>query len=415
MLARLVLVTLATATAPACIVENERVGPGAEFVESREFRRAVLEESLVNPANGYSQLRLANYARDDGGGPIAWDALPVWNPPTRPSTIDDDGATDSERSAIDVDIEWTHDEILRLGERAFREWPLSDDSSIEWLLQDSAALERLGVWTDSSGRLGCYVSYLDEEGRVVYAKTCATCHARTQEDGALVLGASNVDFDLGRLQYEAALAAGSTAPVPEEILDWGPGHVDSTSDGVRNPTGIPDLRPIRHHNHLHASGSVRNSLMALAVRTETLMITSRAQRHRPPREIAFAVAYYLWTLGAPVAKAALTSQEARGREVFQIECDGCHHEDGSTESPVALAIIGTDPAAGMSPMRGTGAYRIPSLWGIGDRRRLFHRGQVRSLEEKLRSDRPMHTPGHLFGLQRSEADKRDLIAFLRTL
>ena len=62
--------------------------------------------------------------------------------------------------------------------------------------------------------------------------------------------------------------------------------MSTTGDGVRNQPGIPDLRPIRYHNHLHAAGSVRNGLMALAVRTETLMIRSRAQRHRPPRESA---------------------------------------------------------------------------------------------------------------------------------
>ena len=45
------------------------------------FRRAELVASLVNPANGYSTLRLAHYATADAAD---WDQLPEWNPAASP-------------------------------------------------------------------------------------------------------------------------------------------------------------------------------------------------------------------------------------------------------------------------------------------------------------------------------------------
>ena len=45
------------------------------------FRRTELSLSLVNPNNGYSQLRLSHYASGDAND---WDRLPEWNPATEP-------------------------------------------------------------------------------------------------------------------------------------------------------------------------------------------------------------------------------------------------------------------------------------------------------------------------------------------
>jgi hypothetical protein len=80
---------------------------------------------------------------------------------------------------------------------------------------------------------------------------------------------------------------------------------------------------------------------------------------------------------------------------------------------VAIEIVGTDPAVGMSPDRTTGSYRVPSLHGVGDRKRLLANGAVLDLAELLDGDRT--APGHRFGVDLGAAEKADLIAYLETL
>lgn len=331
--------------------EPIEIGDGRRFVDDDTFRRNALEASLVDPSNGYSSVRLEKYGHVDQG----WDTLPIYDP-----------------TRIATDFDWSHEALVETGRQAFEAYPLSPANGL------------------GDGRHGEH-ALVEAEG-VTY-KTCATCHAR-DDDGTRVYGAANVDLDLG-----GALGA-----------SWGLGHVDPTPDGMHNPTGITDLRPIRYQNHLNVAASIQNSLVALAVRIETLMITSAGEQRRPPRELAFAIAYFLWSLGEPVHTPPTASA---GRTLFQANCARCHHADGTTAEPVALDVVMTDPAAGLSPMRGTGRYRIPSLYGVGDRRRVLHHGQVRSLSELLDPDRT--EPGHPFGQQLDAADRAELIRFLETL
>ena len=82
----------------------------------------------------------------------------------------------------------------------------------------------------------------------------------------------------------------------------------------------------------------------------------------------------------------------------------------------------------MRSRRGTGFYKVPSLLGVWYRNAFGHGGQAETLEEwfdsaRLNSDYvpkgfhlgPGAIKGHEFGLKLSLADKRALIAFLRTL
>ena len=80
---------------------------------------------------------------------------------------------------------------------------------------------------------------------------------------------------------------------------------------------------------------------------------------------------------------------------------------------VSLEEVGTDPAAGTSPARGTGYYRIPSLRGVGRTAPYLHHGAVRTLEEMLSPER--EEPGHEFGMDLSEEERSQLIAFLRSI
>ena len=74
---------------------------------------------------------------------------------------------------------------------------------------------------------------------------------------------------------------------------------------------------------------------------------------------------------------------------------------------------GTDPAAGTSPGRGTGYWRIPSLRGVGGNAPYLHHGAFPTLEAMFTPGR--EEPGHTFGLDLDAAERADLIAFLRTI
>ena len=94
--------------------------------------------------------------------------------------------------------------------------------------------------------------------------------------------------------------------------------------------------------------------------------------------------------------------------------------------------VGTDPGLSLETRRGTGFYKVPSLQGVWYRGPLQHSGQVATLEEwfdprrledgfvsqggfRLPGAPSGAVRGHEFGLHLSAPDRRDLIAFLRTL
>lgn len=91
----------------------------------------------------------------------------------------------------------------------------------------------------------------------------------------------------------------------------------------------------------------------------------------------------------------------------------------------------TDPGLALLTRKGTGFYKVPSLKGLWYRGRFLHDGTVASLEEMFDPSRlsEAHIPGgwlpagaktfriagHEFGLKLTPDERRQLIAFLRTL
>lgn len=181
---------------------------------------------------------------------------------------------------------------------------------------------------------------------------------------------------------------------------------DPTADGVNNPSNIPDLRVVRFQDRLHWTGAVKNSLPALTIRVDTLLIESTGRTARPPRQVSFAIAYYLWHLWSP---AKITAPN-----VFQQTCAPCHDVGGRPNGTLSAQEVGTDIQLSMSPSRGTGQYRIPTLHGVGTRGRLLHTGEFTSIEEMFAPDRDPNL-GHAFGLDLSDADRTDLLDYLRQL
>jgi hypothetical protein len=349
---------------------------GQRFVTERSFRREALEKSLAVTENGEARLRLQHYAVAN-----AWETLPVLNPELAPVIA---AQPPTLTRLWGGKVAWNEQALLELGRRAFEEWPAQRAPQLTALLglpSRPASLGRqrldgIGAWRDDRARVGGFVWARYPDGTTEPALSCATCHARPNATGRLLHGPPS-DFDLGSLVGK----------------NWGPGRVDVTADDRDNPVAIPDLRATRHQQRLHHSGNLYGGLTALAVRTETLLITARENLVRPPREVAFALAYYVWSLGEHGP-----SLEPAPSTLFRESCGGCHSGATGAGGLVSAAEVGTDARATQSTLRGTGAYRTPSLHGVSQRRRLTHLGWALTLEQFLAPERLATHPGHSFGL-----------------
>jgi len=372
---------------PPAMAETEELRRGQQWVWSQKIRRSQLEEALWYRDNTYASERLAKYAV-----PGEWDDLPV----SSPSVVPIQGSVGSVEFS---EVEWTHDAIFELGRRAFHFFPMRADRRLSVVASSEANASEAGFWIDDEHGIGGLVRH---DGSEDAAWTCATCHS-SMLDGKFAPGRSNDHIDIG-VMYRLAGRPNSVAE------GWGAGRVDPTADGVDNPSNIPDLRGVRHQSHLHWTGGVKNSLEALAIRVDTLYIVSSLETTRPPRQVAFAVAYYLWHLGSKVEPPS-PNLEA-GKAVFDAECASCH-SDGA-RGLVLQSEVGTDDTLTTSPSRGTSHYRVTSLYGVGTRGRLLHTAEFSSLTEMFDPERD-RSAGHVYGLDLTEEDRAQLIDFLMSL
>lgn len=412
-------------------------GPGdpLPYLDDPAFRRAELEASLVNPDNGYSQLRLAHY---DSGGPGDWSRLPEWNPAAENVAANEldapGGASVAALSptaaplALPASAASTEDpDLLALGAEAFARYPLQLAPYFDVALASREAAARYGVWVDDARGVGGLVRARMGDGSVAIALTCSTCHATHDAEGRWTPGLPNAKLDLG-----AAILANAGADLDPQLAAaigaWGSGRLDVTTHEGTEPVRIPDLRPVRWLTYLQHDATVRaRDLSTLAIRLETLIITSNDQAVRPPRLVALALAAYVTSLAASLPSLdAAAAAAPHGARVFADCCAACHAPPALTGEPVPLATVGTDPHLGLSLVRGTGRYRVPSLHGVGSRGPLLHDGTVPSLSAMFDPARVtpafsgnLHgqgaVPGHLFGLDLSDADCGALITYLEGL
>jgi hypothetical protein len=93
--------------------------------------------------------------------------------------------------------------------------------------------------------------------------------------------------------------------------------------------------------------------------------------------------------------------------------------------------VGTDPGLALNSRRGTGYYKVPTLRGVWYRGPFQHSGSIATLEDwfdprRLEDDyvptgfrgagvKTRAIRGHLFGLDLPPAERKALIAFLKTL
>ena len=405
------------------------------YLHDPSFRRAELTASLVNPANEYSSLRLAHY---DTGDASDWSLLPEWNPTLEPVAAAEldapGGASTASMSASAAPLalpgsvtSMDDSALVALGEVAFRRYPVQLTPSLGVALQSRGQAARYGLWVDEARGVGGVVRARMPDGSVALEMTCSTCHSAHDASGRWTPGLPDSRFDLGAAMLFAQGGLLSPA-LSAQLAAWGPGRLDVTTREGTEPVRIPDLRPARWLTYLQQDATVRaRDRVALAIRIETLVVTSNASLVRPPRLVALALAAYLCSLADALPgldQAAVASP--RGAALFASHCASCHADPGLTGEPVPLARVGTDPALGRSKVRGTGTYRVPSLRGVGTRGPLLHDGTIPSLAALLDParldssfDRRLHgagaVPGHAFGLNLPAADRAALAAYLGAL
>ena len=370
---------------PQTELTDPELETGRRFVSELSFRRGALERSLAVRDNDEARLRLQRY-----GVASEWEALPVLNAELAPVVIGTQPPLARLWSGV---VGWNEAELLELGRRAFEQWPAQRAPQLRPLLGPPLARQRLdaiGAWVDDRGRVGGLVWVRYADGTTEPALSCASCHARPDASGELLHGPAS-DFDLGALTGQS----------------WGPGHVDVTADARDNPVAVPDLRATRHQQRLHHSGNLYGGLEALAVRTETLLITARENLVRPPREVAFALAYYVWSLGKPEPSARPVPST-----LFRQRCSRCHADATGAGGLISALEVGTDAAASESSLRGSGGYRAPSLYHVSQRVRLTHLGWTLSLEQFLSPERLRMQPGHVFGTELDVEQRQALVGEL---
>jgi hypothetical protein len=407
---------------------------GRRFAEDTAYRRAALETSLVNHANTYSQQRLGSYALQERG----WDLLPVWNPRALPVTKQ--LAASLERGELpelpvdqaplwDGKTPTTMAGWVALGRRVFFEYPMRAEVFMEWGLMKPELVDEVGVERTPDGNVPGLVVFANVDGRTRVGITCAICHTAVR-DGELVVGAARRRFDYGRLRlkYFEDTRASVEPELARRMATWGPGRADVTEDNDEDPVAIPDLFGLRAETVLTQAGTIKHaSPLALAIRQDTQLTHSNHQRIRPPRELAWALAMFLYSLEPPAPELrADASQLVRGAAVFAASCRHCHENAAYGGRPIAAARIGTDPSLATGQARGTGNYRVAPLLDVAHAGPYLHHGAVSSLEELLSPARlspeyrggrfgPGAIPGHTFGTDLAAGDRAALIAFLEIL
>jgi hypothetical protein len=419
---------VALALGPGCReiqLEDERT----RYLEEVEYRRVVLERDLTSTANDYATLRLEQYGLPGEG----WEILPEADRPSRPLRLEE-SATGERAWTSEGELTTLLPERLptseagwvELGRRVFFEYPLHADPVLEEVAQLQDGLPQVGFETEAGAFVGLRV-FQSADGALRLGPTCAQCHASRDERGEITGVLANKRMDVGAAKLLALGLVPDELPseLPAEIdstevadlARLGPGRTDVLNDGSFNPFAIPDFGGIADLPYLQHNANWRNaSVTTLAIRCETLFITTSREKTRIPRALAWAVAVYLRSLPPPPPASGLDEVAvSQGASLFdELGCASCHAPPLYTsDRAVSIEEVGTDPGALTSPARTTGFVRIPSLRGVASTAPYLHDGTILDLETLF--DPTREEPGHPFGRELSDEDQLALVTFLRSL
>lgn len=394
---------------------------GRRYLDDPAHRRRSLEASLTQHDNSYSRQRLDHYAL----GATGWDLLPVWNPVSVPVTDAPAAPLDGVAPLWDGRRPTTVSGWVQLGREVFFRYPMREESYLEHALSRPALARSVGILQAPDGSWPGAVRFRDVDGEVKVGLTCALCHTDVK-NGTLVIGRARRSFDYGRMRlaYHADTGAPLDPELARRMRTWGPGRADVTEDRDEDPVSIPDFWGLREQQYLTQAGTIRHTgPAALAIRQETQLLHSNHERVRPPRELAWALAMYLYSLRAPDRPAGDPALVARGGRLFNEHCSECHGNAAGGGPLVTASRVGTDPALATGHGRGTGRYRPPALIAVGEAGPYLHDGSVATLEDLFSAARlsPDYrgvngvgaVPGHLWATDWRGDDRAALLAWLR--
>lgn len=319
----------------------------------------------------------------------------------------------------------TMPEWIALGREVFFRYPLRAEVFLEHALLRPELADAVGIVRRNDGTWPGGIAFADIDGKTKIGITCALCHTNV-EHGTLVIGRARRSFDYGRLrlEYHKETRTFVDPELARRMATWGPGRADVTEDDAEDPVAIPDLFGLRAQPALTQAGTIHHiGPSALAIRQETQLLHSNHQRVRPPRELSWALAMYLYSLTPPPRAPVATN--ARGAELFAKHCRSCHSNSAFGGPTISAGFVGTDRSLADGGARGTGRYRPPSLLRVADAAPYLHNASVGTLEDmfdprRLTADYegPLGkggVAGHRWGTDYPPVDREALIEYLRSL
>ena len=269
---------------------------------------------------------------------------------------------------------------------------------------------------------------------------------------------------LGKEDFEKGLTRDEVIQV---YAAFQPGVFPRQGTSYDHPVRVPSLVGVGDLKYLDATGLVRNrsiaDLMRYAVINEGLDMSAHYGDFQPDSrglggfgaepgtrysdEQLYALALYIESLKPPPNPNKFDEHARHGQQIFKNEgCPKCHTpplytnnklnpvrgfkvpDDLRKTDAIMDTSVGTDPTLALDTRRGTGFYKVPSLRGLWYRSAFSHSGQAATLEEWFDPARledgyvpkgfhvkPGPIEGHEKGMDLTPQEKKDLIAFLKTL
>jgi mono/diheme cytochrome c family protein len=243
------------------------------------------------------------------------------------------------------------------------------------------------------------------------------------------------------------------------------GAVPRWNGSLFYPAKVPDLIGVKDRKYLDATATHLHRGIGDLMRYAALVSSAEPARIGPydllppdarrvearvPDEALYALALYIYSLQPPANPNPFDDNARAGQEIFTRErCATCHTPPLYTSNKITIAqgftpppdipktldvlplSVGTDPSLALRTRKGTGYYKVPMLKGVWYRGHYLHDGEAASLEEMFDPDRLKDShirggfspagattgaiQGHEFGLRLNPVERKQLLAFLRTL
>lgn len=276
---------------------------------------------------------------------------------------------------------------------------------------------RYGVRIKADGTLLGLIGVVAADGKTDYGWSCALCHSSLDAQGRVVNGSPNHKLNYGLMHHRALVTHPSrpAAPGPgivdkdtplADLISLGPGRLDMNGDRRVNAVKIPALWGLSSLKEgIFANGSIGNIWMGIPHNGGPF----------PSSDLIEAVVAYVLSLEPPQNPASGSAAAQRGSAVFErSKCASCHAGANYTNGAVIpLTVIGTDPArAAVEFPKG---YKVPPLRRLDLQQIFLHDGSVDSLALLFSAARLNRIKGHEYGLDLTEKEKDDVVAFLLSL